>query len=283
MHTPVLLDKVIKALDIKKGGKYIDATFGEGGHTREILKKGGRVLGIEWDEEQYKKAKIKYKKHKPKIKNLTLVWGNFADIETIAKKNDFYPTDGVLFDLGLSMSQIKESGRGFSYKKRDEPLDMRISKSLRKTAAYIVNSFKEDELYQVFAGKAEEVNSWPIAEGIVRARKIKTIATVGDLVKIIEKTVGKKDLEATERRIFQALRIEINREFENLKKGLAGAANIILKSGKVVVITFHSLEDRLVKKFVQGRKYRFLTKKPITGKGEHEFERSAKLRIIVKN
>lgn len=270
MHTPVLLQEAVNALEVERGGRYIDATFGEGGHSREILKLGGKVLGIEWDNERFKIQCLRFKD----FKNLKLVRGNFRDIEKIAKKNNFFPVDGVLFDLGLSMEQIGKSGRGFSYKKENEPLDMRISETLKTTAADIVNSYSAGQLYEVFASNSEEINSWSIAKAIVSASSLKKIKTVGELVTII------KERESTLRRIFQALRIEVNQEFNNLKKGLREAINILKKEGRVVVIAFHPLEDRIVKQFVVNNKLRFLTRKPIVAKNEKKFERSAKLRIF---
>lgn len=277
MHTPVFLKEVINALDVKEGKKYIEATFGEGGHSREILKKGGQVLGIEWDEEN-----IKYQKSK--IKNeekLKLVWGNFRDIEKIAKRNNFFPVDGILFDLGLSMEQLKKLGRGFSFKNEDEPLDMRISKSLKKTAAEIINSYSAQELYEIFSKYSEEINSWAIAQAIVRARRVKRIELVGDLAEIIRKIILKKqNLESVLRRVFQSLRIAVNNEFENLTRGLEGAVNLIKKSGVIVVITFHSLEDRRVKNFIRERGLKIIKEKSEINRERHSFERTAQMRVF---
>lgn len=276
MHTPVLLKDVIEVLAVKKGKKYIDATFGEGGHSKEILKLGGKVLGIEWDEEKLKAESLKLKTYK----HLKLVWGNFKDIEKIAKANNFYPVDGVLFDLGLSMEQIENSGRGFSYKKLSEPLDMRISRSLTRKAVDIVNSFSAQELYEIFTKNSEEINSWAIAKIIVRSRTLKKIETVGDLVRVIHLSRLRGKKEEILKRVFQALRIEVNNEFESLKKGLEGAVKVLDGSGRVVVITFHSLEDRIVKQFVKKNKLKFITQKPIITRSEKRFERSAKIRVF---
>jgi 16S rRNA (cytosine1402-N4)-methyltransferase len=172
------------------------------------------------------------------------------------------------------MEQIKRGGRGFSFKIKSEPLDMRISMTLKKTAADIINSSSAQELYEVFARNSEEINSWSIAQIIYSSRRVKKIETIGDLIKILNFK------ESTLRRIFQALRIEVNNEFDNLKKGLAGATNIIGNQGRILVVTFHSLEDRIVKKFVRENNLRFLTKKPIVAKKPEQFERSAKLRAI---
>jgi 16S rRNA (cytosine1402-N4)-methyltransferase len=277
MHTPVLLEEAIKALEVSEGKKYIDATFGEGGHSRRILDGGGEVLGIEWDDEKFKVQSSCLAGRQAKFKvfrNLKLVLGNFRDVEKIAKRNNFYPVDGVLFDLGLSMEQIEKSGRGFSYKKTNEPLDMRISRELDRTAADIVNSLSARQLYEIFASNSEEISSWAIAQAIVSARGLTKIETVGDLVTIIGGN------ESILRRIFQALRIEVNREFDNLEKGLRGAVRILKEKGRVVVITFHPLEDRIVKQFVVNNKLMSLTRKPIVAKNGKSFERSAKMRVF---
>lgn len=278
MHTPVLLKEVINHLNIKEGGLYIDATVGEGGYATEILKLGGRVLGIDLDKDQIENLG---KNLELRIKNgeLKLVHGNFADVEKIAKENNFFPVEGIVFDLGLSMRQLTESRRGLSYKKEKEPLDMRLDLNEEMTAENYINTLSEQQLYDLFAKNSEEINSRPIAVSIVRSRAIRKIKTVGDLIRIIDKAVGERDTGAL-RRIFQALRIEVNHEFENLKKGLDGAVKIIKKDGKIVVVTFHSLEDRIVKRFVKEHNLQFETKKPVTAKQDHVFERSAKLRII---
>src|SRR3989339_446031 len=241
MHTPVLLDQVIEALQVKKDGLYVDATFGEGGYSEAILEKKGKVLGVDLDKEQISNFKFQ-------ISNLKLVQGNFGDIEKIARENNFFPVDGVVFDLGLSMKQISQSGRGFSYKKLNEPLDMRMNLETEITAMYLLNHFSEGELFEVFAKNSEEINSQKIAREIIIKRQFKKLETVGDLTNCIDKAIGEQDNNAY-KRIFQALRIQVNEEFENLKNGLIGASKLINEEGKVIVVSFHSLEDRIVKNF----------------------------------
>ncbi len=275
MHHAVLLKEVIEGLSIKPGGLYIDATFGQGGHAREILKRGGKVLGIDWDINQIQKLKVKYQNYK----NLKLVVGNFAEIEKIAKENNFFPVDGILFDLGLSMEQIENSGRGFSYRKMNEPLDMRIDTDYEFNAEELVNSSDLKKLYEILARNSEEINSLAISQSIVRTRTLKRIKTVGDLIKIIDKTLGFKS-QKTYARVFQALRIEVNDEINNLKKGLEGVLKISKIGGKIAIISFHSLEDRVVKQFIRKNILKQVNKKIIGGKGYKSFERSAKLRII---
>jgi len=277
IHRPVLLQKVIDFLAVKKGGLYIDATFGGGGHSEAILRLGGCVLGIEWDKSQYQIAKAKYQSYLEK--NLFLVNDNFSQIEKIAKQNKFFPVDGVLFDLGISMMQIEGSGRGFSFKNLDEPLDLRINEKITFNAANWLNQLPKEKLYEIFAKNAEIVNYRPIVDGIVLRRRLRPIKTVGDLISIIDRQLKIKN-ERIYRQIWQALRIFVNDELENLKKGLLGAVKILKKEGRILVITFHSLEDRLVKKIVLENNLVFLTKKPIVSIGGGFFERSAKLRVV---
>jgi len=275
MHTPVLLDQVVEALEIVKDGLYIDATFGEGGYSQAIINKGGKVLALDLDESQVVNNPLS-------LKNLKLVEGNFGDIEKIAKENNFYPVDGVVFDLGLSMKQISQSGRGFSFKKLSESLDMRMSLKTEMTAKYLLNHLSESELFDVFAKNSEEINSQKIAREIIIKRQFRKLETVGDLISCIDRAIGEQDNSAY-KRIFQALRIQVNEEFENLKNGLVGATKIIKENGKIAVVTFHSLEDRIVKKFSKFPGLKLLNKKPIVNRRGRSFEKSAKLRLIVKN
>jgi len=277
IHQPVLLKEVINYLKVKNNGFYIDCTFGLGGHSKAILKLGGKVLGIEWDEDTYKKAIVKYRSFLGK--KLWLINKNFSEIELIAKEKNFYPVDGILFDLGISMEQIEKSGRGFSFKRLDEFLDLRINKEIKMKAADYLNFFSKDQLYEIFSKNTEVVNFKPIVDEIVIRRKFRRIEKVGDLVSIINSKLKQKK-ERIYRQIWQGLRIVVNNELENLKKGLEGAKNILKKNGKIIVITFHSLEDRLVKNFVVANFLDFLTKKPVTSSSEKIFERSAKLRVF---
>ena len=279
MHTPVLLEQVVEALDVKKDGLYVDATFGEGGYSKAMLDKGAKVLGLDLDAEQINNSKFIIQNSE--LKNLKLIEGNFGDIEKVAKENNFFPVDGVVFDLGLSMKQINQSGRGFSFKKLNEPLDMRMSLKTEMTAKYLLNHLSEAELYEVFAKNSEEINSQNIAREIIVRRSFKKLEIVGNLINCIDRAIGEPDKNVY-KRIFQALRIQVNEEFENLKKGLDGAARIIKNNGKIAVVTFHSLEDRIVKNFSKSQGLKLLNKKPITNRRGRSFEKSAKLRLIVK-
>ena len=278
MHTPVLLSETINALEVKKDGAYIDATAGESGHLIPIAKSGGKVLAIDWDNEQIKNLELKVKN----LNNVTLVAGNFADIVGIAKTEGFSGCSGILFDLGLSVSQIKHSGRGFSFKNLDEPLDMRLGKDIEQTATQLITSSSEESLYEIFAGFSEEINSLAISRAVYRANRRKKIQKVKDLIAAINEVVADRP-EKTYARIFQALRIAVNNEFENLKSGLVGAKDLLKKDGRLVVISFHSLEDRIVKKFMQSQKDFKILKKTI-GRHEHShsFERSAIVRVAIK-
>jgi len=274
MHQPVLLQQAVNNLSIKPGGLYIDATIGEGGHSQEIIKLGGKVLGIDLDKDQIAKLKDQ------KLENLILVNGNFKDIEQIAKKNNFYPVDGILFDLGLSMNQIEKSGRGFSFKNLKEDLDMRIDTSLTLSAGDLLNRLSEDELYEIFAKYSEDLNSRVIAQEVVFRRRRQKIKKVADLIKIIDRVLKTKD-EKTYRRIFQALRMAVNDEKENLKTGLVNSLKVLRENGRLVVITFQSLEDRLVKNFIRENNLKQLNKKIIKSDSNWHFERSAKMRVII--
>ena len=271
MHTPVLLNKALEGLEVTSGGLYIDATVGEGGHLKKILEKGGKVLGIDLDENQIKRFS--------EDRNLTLVVGNFADVEQIAKDRGFFPVDGILLDLGLSYGQLIDLGRGLSYKNHSEPLDMRLSLGYENTASDLINSLSEDELYEILAKNAEEINSRAIAQTIVGTRRLTKIRSVGELIKVIDRTIGDKD-EKVYLRVFQALRMEVNAEIDNLKKGLKGAVNLLKDGGRVAVITFHSVEDRVVKKFVTENKFKQMMR--LKGNKGLSYERSATLRVIQK-
>lgn len=274
MHQPVLLKEVIEGLNIKTDGLYIDATAGEGGHLAEIARHQCRVLGIDVDDNQIKNLKLK-------VKNCVLVQGNFADIEKIAKENGFFPADGILIDLGLSMAQIENSGKGLSYKAFEEPLDMRLNNGLITTAEEIINTSDEAKLYDLLARYGEDTDSKSIAHAVMASRRIKPIRTVKELNKVIDSAVGQQDSK-TYARIYQALRIAVNDELENLKKGLTGALNILGQEGRIVVITFQSLEDRITKQFILKNKLKQLNRKVIRSKNRSSYERSAKLRIIKK-
>lgn len=279
MHSPVLLQNVIKSLDIKASELYIDATVGEGGHLKEILNKNGKVLGIDIDNSQIQALSQRFKEYLEKGL-LQLEVENFANIAQIANKRGFNQVDGILVDLGLSFKQIIESGKGLSYNKPNELLDMRLDLNLKVRALDIINSFTGDKLYELFSRNSEDINSRAIAENIVRSRNIKKILTVGDLINVINETLGEKDM-STIARIFQSLRMEVNNELDNLKKVLVDGAELLKKGGKFLVITFHSIEDRVVKQFINSSNL-FSFQELIKGNKLLSFEKSAKLRVFIK-
>ena len=279
MHSPVLLQNVIKSLDIKVNGLYIDATVGEGGHLRGILSKNGKVLGLDIDKSQIQALSNQLKDYIERGQ-LILEAENFANLANIAKKNGFNQIDGILIDLGLSFKQIIDSGKGLSYNKPNDLLDMRLNLNLKVKASDIVNKFTENELYELFSRNSEDINSRAIAENIVRSRNIKKIMTVGDLLDVIDKTLNIKDMR-TYARIFQSLRMEVNDELNNLKKVLIDGTKLLKKGGKFLVITFHSIEDRVVKQFIKSSDL-FNFQELIKGNALLSYEKSAKLRVFIK-
>lgn len=285
-HTSVLLKEVIEFLDIKAGKKYIDATLGGGGHSFEILKNGGKVLGIDADQEaiDYVKENIKFGQ------DLILVRGNFRDLEKIALLNDFKQAAGILFDLGVSGHQLDTKERGFSFQK-EGPLDMRMDQNFGVKALDLVNALTKGELYELFTKLGEERNARAISEHIIRARGVNPITKTTELAEIIRKTspknFGKID-PAT--KVFQALRIAVNEELHSLKEALPQAIELLEKGGRLLIISFHSLEDRIVKdafeEFQKKEMGRSVTKKPIAPSTEeierNKRSRSAKLRVFEK-
>ncbi|MDP3800446.1 MAG: 16S rRNA (cytosine(1402)-N(4))-methyltransferase RsmH [bacterium] len=294
-HVPVLLKEVIQYLDPQSGEDFIDATFGEGGHAKEVLKliePKGRLLGIDLDFESGPKldsGSANLKASEPlSWSGIELRSGNFADIANIASRSDLDEVDGVLFDFGFRSFHIDVSGRGFSYAK-DEPLDMRYSTETSLTALEVLNSWPENELERIFTEYGEERDSRKIAKAIVESRKDKKILTTGELLMVVDSVVRGYKVK-TYSRIFQALRIAVNNELENIKQSLEGAWSILKPNGRIVAISFHSLEDRIVKNFFNDKKQsgvgEVLTKKPIIADEdelkENTRSRSAKLRAIKK-
>ncbi|MEX2012799.1 MAG: 16S rRNA (cytosine(1402)-N(4))-methyltransferase RsmH [Candidatus Levyibacteriota bacterium] len=296
-HVSVLLQEVIDSLSIEPGKLYIDATLGGGGHAFEILKRGGKVLGIDWDDDalEYVKSRIKGSKFQLG-KDIIVARGNFKDIVQIAKKNGFENASGIIFDLGVSSHQIETEERGFSFQ-RSGPLDMRMSKDLSVQAADLINGLNKGELYELFLKLGEEHAARAISSGIISARGIKPIETTGELAEIVQEAYGlrgevKPFMRAkANQKVFQALRIAVNDELNNLKDALPCALEILGSKGRIAIISFHSLEDRIIKwKFVEFQKEGLgtvLTKHPVVpAQAEIEANRrsiSAKLRVFEKN
>jgi 16S rRNA (cytosine1402-N4)-methyltransferase len=281
-HIPVLLKEVLECLNPGPGQNFIDCTIGFAGHAIPILERVapiGKVLGIELDKEIFKKLKSQ--------DNIILVQGNYADLKQIVKENNFYPINGILFDLGMSSWQIEEKGRGFSFQK-DEPLDMRVNNG-QLTAEEIINQWPEKELVRVFQEYGEERYAGRIAKIICQIRQTRPIKTTKQLVDLIIKIVPRKKINPATR-IFQALRITVNDELNNLKKALPQALEILEKNGRLAIISFHSLEDRIIKNFFKQEakevNLKILTKKPLRPTDKeinlNPRSRSAKLRVAVK-
>jgi 16S rRNA (cytosine1402-N4)-methyltransferase len=247
-HIPVLAREVIENLAVQPGGRYIDCTLGMGGHAQTILEHsspGGQLLGIDADPEAVRVASERLKSFD---KSVLLVNDNFVNLKDICVKYDFFPVHGILFDLGLSSPQLDEDSRGFSFQ-REAALDMRFSPTQRNTAADIVNSYPEIELARIIRVYGEDTNSRQIARAIVQKRPIRTTNQLAD---IVEQAVGGRHGKihpAT--RTFQALRIVVNREMENLEASLNQAVSLLGFGGRLVIISYHSLEDRIVKQFMR--------------------------------
>lgn len=288
-HTPVLVNEVIEGLKVGKEKRYIDATAGGGGHTAEIIRRGGKVLAIDQDADA---IDFILKNQKLEIKNQKLIVakGNFRDIELIAKKNGFEQVDGVLFDLGVSSFQIDVSGRGFSFRK-DEPLDMRMDNESEQNAFRVVNSYDDEALTQIFLRFGEEISGKRVAEAIINQRKEKKIETSQELAKIVESVIPKTGKVHPATRIFQAIRIEVNAELEALRVGLMSSLQLLGSEGRIVVISFHSLEDRIVKQLFRQFEFegkgKVITHKPIISTEveikQNNRSRSAKLRVYEKS
>lgn len=246
-HLPVLLEETVRALAVRPGGRYLDCTLGDGGHARAILERsspGGELLGIDADPQAIAAAEGRLREYGGKVR---LANENFADLEAICMKYDFRPVHGVLFDLGLSSRQLGDQGRGFSFQ-NDGPLDMRFSPDQETSAADIINQSSEAELAEMIRSYGEEPHSRQIARRIVKERPV---ATTLELAKIVEQAVGgRKGKIHPATKTFQALRIAVNQELGNLKSALEQAVKLLGFGGRLVVISYHSLEDRIVKQFM---------------------------------
>ena len=248
IHIPVLVKEVSEALAVQPGGRYIDCTLGAGGHAAAILDKsspGGQLLGIDADPEAIKVAKSRLEVYGD---SALLVNENFADLEAVCIKYDFFPVHGILFDLGLSSLQLNGNGRGFSFQ-HDAPLDMRFSPSQEVTAADIVNTYSEAELAHIIKTYGEEGRSRRIARRIVQQRPIETTLQLARTVQQASRGRRGKIHPAT--KTFQALRIAVNHELEYLEVALKQAIDLLGFEGRLVVISYHSLEDRIVKQFMR--------------------------------
>ena len=304
-HKSVLLNECIEGLNIKPDGIYVDGTLGGAGHSIKIvekLSKNGRLVGIDRDTEALKAAKEKLKDYS----NVTYVHGNHDDIKSVLQDLNIEKVDGILLDLGVSSYQLDEKARGFSYIGNSR-LDMRMDQEQNLTAEIVINEYKEEELSKIIFDYGEERFAKNIARNICEYRKQKRIETTEELVNIIEKSIpkSKQNDGHPAKRTFQAIRIEVNDEIKPLKNTVKNSIDVLKKGGRLVVITFHSLEDRAVKEAMidaEGKctcpkdlPYcvcgaislgKMITKKPILPTEEEQEEnsrsRSAKLRIFEK-
>jgi len=247
MHVSVLLEEAIQGLNLKEDGIYVDCTLGYAGHSSEILKRIRRGCLFAFDQDS---DAIKYSTEKlSKIgDNFTIIYSNFVNLKEELKKRNVEKVDGILFDLGVSSVQLDEASRGFSYH-QDAPLDMRMDKNNPLSAYVVVNTYDEKTLANIFFKYGEEKYSNSIARNIVKYRENKRIETTLELVEIIKNSMpmkAKRDKHPA-RKVFQAIRIEVNHELDILEKSINDALDILNVGGRVAVITFHSLEDRIIK------------------------------------
>ena len=241
-HIPVLLNETVDALSVKPGGRYVDGTLGRAGHTREIIARGGTVLGIDRDEAAIaagERLKVEFDGR------LEVAHGNHGDLKRIANEKGWQEVDGILLDLGVSSPQLDEAGRGFSFL-REGPLDMRMDRSRGISAADLVNGESAERLEEIFREWGEEPNARRIAKAIAARRGFKTTIELADF---IEKTVGRRGGHHPATRVFQALRMEVNDEMGELERALEGGIELLAPGGRFAVITFESLTDRVVKRF----------------------------------
>lgn len=303
-HKSVLLAEVLESLALDKGKVIVDGTLGLAGHSLEILKKigsQGKLIGFDCDQNHLAYAEKRLSDYK---NNTVLVNSNFAHLKSELLARDYPDVDGVLLDLGIASPHVDDPSRGFSFRE-DGPLDMRLDSSLELTAADVVNKYDTDSLTRIFRVYGEERYAPKIARKIVEVRKEQEITTTHQLADLILAIVHKKDRIHPATRVFQALRIEVNQELEVLKEVLGQAIEVLKPGGRLVVISYHSLEDRIVKHFFKDKtkdcicpkilpvcqcdvqpEIKIITKKPIVP-GEIEISdnprsRSAKMRVIEK-
>jgi len=301
LHTPVLVREVMEGLEVKPGGRYIDSTVGTAGHAKVILdlsSPDGTLLGIDQDPQAVEVAQAMLQAYGSRV---ALVHDSFSRLAAIASEKDFVPADGVLLDLGVSSLQLEQSERGFSFQ-AEGPLDMRMDPHSRVSAELLVNTLTEQELAEVIARYGEEPKARAVARAIVRHRPI---GTTTQLAEIVAQAIRRRSRLHPATRTFQALRIAVNDELDALSAVLPQAIDVLRKGGRLAVISFHSLEDRLVKQFMarestdcicppgmpgcrcgHQRTLVRLTRKPIrpspAESSENPRSRSAKLRIAMK-
>ncbi len=269
-HNPVMLLESVKGLNIKPDGVYVDATFGGGGHSKEIIKHlvNGRLIAFDQDEDAEKNT-INNEK-------FLFVRHNFRNIRNFLRYHGIQQVDGLIADLGVSSHQFDEPNRGFSFRS-DSELDMRMNQVSEKSARTVLNTYDEKSLVNIFKQYGELPNAYKLAVLISNKRKGNEIITINQFIKTIESCIPKHAENKFLAQVFQAIRIEVNDEIENLKILLKETANIIKENGRLVVITYHSLEDRLVKNFIKSGNFEGIPKKDFYGNIKAPF------RVINKN
>ena len=297
-HIPALLPETIEALDIRPGGIYVDATFGGGGHSKAIVElldapEGGHLYAFDQDEDAVSRA--------PEDERFTMVYSNFRFITNFMRYYDVDAVDGILADLGVSFHHFDDTKRGFSFR-FEGPLDMRMNRLARRSAADIVNGYTEEKLADTLYIYGELKQSRAMARSIIKARSEAEINTIGALIEAVKAHIDPRKEKKELAQLFQALRIEVNDEMGALKDLLEGALKVLKPGGRLVVITYHSLEDRMVKNFMKTGNFSGKVDKDFFGKvnapmktlggkpivpGEEEIERnprsrSAKLRTAIK-
>lgn len=303
-HIPALRNEVLKFLITETSGIYVDATLGGGGHAEAIAEKiypQGTLIGIDADPDAHPVAKEQLRRFGS---NVIFVHDNNANIRSILQTHNIPVIQGLLLDLGVSSFQLDEGSKGFSFRS-DDVLDMRMDRRQLRNAQSVVNTYSDPQLADIFWNYGEEKNSRKIARAIVEHRAMKKIETTGELVRIIEETVPGQFVTKTLARIFQALRIEVNDELSTLSRTLSDSVDFLFSGSRIVVISYHSLEDKIVKNFFQEQSALFipsghklvpdtpitprlkvLTKKPIVASREEQVSnprsRSAKMRVAEK-
>ena len=264
-HIPALLQESIDGLDIQPDGIYVDVTFGGGGHSREILQRlgeKGHLYSFDQDEDAERNI--------PDDDRFTFVRSNFRYLRNWMRYYDVESIDGLLADLGVSSHHFDDETRGFSFR-FDAPLDMRMNKRAGKTAADILNDYDEEQLADIFYIYGELKNARKIAAAIVKARAERPIETTGDLMRLAEKLLPREREKKDAAKLFQALRIEVNHEMDELKEMLNGAKEVLREGGRLSVITYHSLEDRIVKNFMRAGNAEGKVKQDFFGRIEAPF------------
>ncbi|HZY10020.1 MAG TPA: 16S rRNA (cytosine(1402)-N(4))-methyltransferase RsmH [Bacteroidota bacterium] len=276
-HTPVLAGEVLEYLQVVQNGIYVDGTLGGGGHAENILQKSapsGKLVAIDMDKEAIIFAKNRLEKYRDRV---IYIHDNFSNLMNITHNLGVERISGLLLDLGISSHQLNEKSRGFSYRTNDR-LDMRMNQSQSLDGWTVINKYDQQKLTHCFSHYGEEYHSMRIAKKVVEVRNKNPIDTTSELAKIVELVVGKRFLQKSLSRIFQAIRIEVNNELDNLRQALIDTVDLLERGGRIVVISYHSLEDRITKEF-----FRCEAKKSLSGESILTQESlQPRLRILTK-